>query len=156
MMHMKTCSKSKAGFSLIEILVVIMIISVLATVVVLNLLDAPDQGKKAATAASIKSLEVAVSSYNIANGLPTQAQGLNALINAPTIAPIPKNYPQGGYLSSTELPLDGWKRPFIYLTPARDGKTRYEIISYGADGEPGGEGYDADMSSAQPSTMAIN
>ena len=145
--------RRSAGFSLIEILVVIMIISVLAAVVTMNLISAPDQGKKAATEANMRNLMTAVQTYNLANGLPTQQQGLVALVNLPTIAPIPKNYPNAGYLSTTTLPKDGWGNDFIYLTPARDGRTSYEIISYGSDGEPGGEGFDADISSAIPDTF---
>lgn len=145
--------KSKSGFSLVEILVVLMIISILATVVTVNVLDTPDKGKRAATIANMKALETAVVSYNLANGLPTQQQGLQALVANPLLTPIPKNYPAGGYLGTRELPTDGWGNPFIYLTPGRDGKSRYEIISYGSDGQPGGEDFAADISSAHPNTF---
>ena len=148
--HLSSSAHRRAGFSLIEILVVIMIISVLAAVVAVNVLSTPNEGKRAATIANIKSLQTAVASYNVANGLPTQQQGLQALVDAPTTPPIPRNYPTGGYLSTATIPLDGWGNPFVYLIPARDGKTAYEIISYGADGEPGGEAFDADISSAYP------
>jgi len=154
-MRMKKMTLSRrSGFSLIEILVVIMIISVLATVVTISVLSTPNEGKKAATVANIKNLQTALESYSLANGLPSQNQGLQALVEEPTLAPVPKNWKQGGYLNTSVLPEDGWGNPFVYLIPARDGKTAYEIISYGADGEPGGTEFDADISSAVPTTFA--
>jgi len=145
--------KSKNGFSLVEILVVLMIISVLATVVTINVLTTPDKGKRAATIANMKVLQTAAVSYSLENGLPTQQQGLQALVERPLLAPIPETYPRGGYLDTRELPTDGWGNPFIYLVPGRDGKSRYEIISYGSDGQPGGEDFAADISSAHPDTF---
>ncbi len=67
--------------------------------------------------------------------------------------PTPAKYPGDGYLDTRELPTDGWGNPFIYLVPGRDGKSRYEIISYGSDGQPGGEDFAVDISSAYPDTF---
>ena len=78
--------------------------------------------------------------------IPTVNQGLEALAGRTSIAPIPRKFPQDPYLNRT--PADGWGNPFIYLVPGTGGRS-YEIISYGRDGEPGGEGEDADISSLQ-------
>lgn len=139
-----------AGFTLVEILVVIAIISLLAGVVLLNIAPQIGMGSQAAAKAQIEVLATALNSYRLANGFyPTQAQGLDALVTQPTQAPIPANFPDGGYLTSRTLPLDPWKRPFIYLIPGRQNEP-FEVISYGADGEPGGTGNNADISSAHP------
>jgi general secretion pathway protein G len=145
--------KSKSGFSLVEILVVLMIISILATVVTINVLSTPDKGKRAATIANMKVLQTAVVSYSLENGLPTQQQGLQALVAKPLLPPIPEKYDAAGYLDTLALPTDGWGHPFIYLTPGRDGKSRYEIISYGSDAQPGGEDFATDISSVHPDTF---
>jgi general secretion pathway protein G len=78
--------------------------------------------------------------------LPTLAQGLDALVAKPTLPPVPEHYPTDGYLPSTEVPPDPWGNAYIYLVPARSGKS-FEIISYGSDGEPGGENDAQDLSS---------
>ncbi len=142
--------QQRAGFTLVEILVVIAIISLLAGVVLLNIAPQIGQGSQATAKAQIEVLSTALNSYRLANGFyPTQAQGLEALVNQPTQAPVPQNYPDGGYLNSRTLPLDPWKRPYIYLIPGRQNEP-FEVISYGADGEPGGSGANADISSANP------
>lgn len=137
-----------AGFTLVEILVVIAIISLLAGVVVLNLAPQMGMGSQAAAKAQIQVLSSALNTYRMAHGqYPTQQQGLEALVRRPTREPIPASYPDGGYLNSRTVPLDPWKRPYIYLTPGRQGEP-FEVISYGADGEPGGSGANADLSSS--------
>ena len=121
-----------------------------AGVVLLNIAPQIGQGSQATAKAQIEVLSTALNSYRLANGFyPTQAQGLEALVNQPTQAPVPQNYPDGGYLNSRTLPLDPWKRPYIYLIPGRQNEP-FEVISYGADGEPGGSGANADISSANP------
>lgn len=137
------------GFTLVEVLVVIAIISLLAGVVLLNIAPQIGMGSQAAAKAQIQVLSSAVVTYRMAHGrYPTQPQGLEALVRKPEIEPIPENYPDGGYLNSRTLPLDPWKRPYIYLCPGRQ-REPFEIISYGADGEPGGTGANADISSAE-------
>ena len=140
----------RAGFTLVEILVVIAIISLLAGVVLLNIAPQIGMGSQAAAKAQIQVLSSACTTYRMAHGrYPTQAQGLEALVQKPTQEPIPENYPDGGYLSGRVVPPDPWKRPYVYLIPGRSGEN-FEILSYGADGEPGGSGADADVSSSIP------
>ena len=138
----------RAGFTLVEILVVIAIISLLAGVVLLNIAPQMGMGSQAAGKAQIQVLSSAVTTYRMAHGrYPTQQQGLDALVQKPAQEPIPQNYPDGGYLNGRTVPRDPWKRPYIYLIPGRQNEN-FEILSYGADGEPGGSGANADLSSA--------
>ena len=139
---------ARAGFTLVEILVVIAIISLLAGVVLLNIAPQIGMGSQAAAKAQIQVLSSAATTYRMAHGrYPTQQQGLEALVQKPSQEPIPENYPDGGYLSGRVVPPDPWKRPYLYLIPGRQDEN-FEILSYGADGEPGGSGADADVSSA--------
>ena len=138
----------RAGFTLVEILVVIAIISLLAGVVLLNIAPQIGMGSQAAAKAQIQVLSSAATTYRMAHGrYPTQQQGLEALVRKPAQEPIPENYPDSGYLSGRSVPLDPWKNPYIYLCPGRQNEP-FEILSYGADGEPGGSGADADVSSS--------
>lgn len=139
---------SRAGFTLVEILVVIAIISLLAGVVLLNIAPQIGMGSQAAAKAQIQVLSSAATTYRMAHGrYPSQQQGLEALVKKPDQEPVPQNYPEGGYLNSRNLPLDPWKRPYIYLCPGRQNEP-FEILTYGADGEPGGDSANADISSA--------
>ena len=138
----------RAGFTLVEILVVIAIISLLAGVVLLNIAPQIGMGSQAAAKAQIQVLSSAATTYRMAHGrYPTQQQGLEALVRKPAQEPIPENYPDSGYLSGRSVPLDPWKNPYIYLCPGRQNEP-FEILSYGADGEPGGSSADADVSSS--------
>ena len=138
----------RAGSTLEEILVVIAIISLLAGVVLLNVAPQIGMGSQAAAKAQIQVLSSAATTYRMAHGrYPSQPQGLEALVRKPTQEPIPENYPAGGYLSGRSVPADPWKNPYIYLCPGRQNEP-FEILSYGADGEPGGSGADADISSS--------
>ena len=137
-----------SGFTLVEILVVIAIISLLAGVVLLNIAPQIGMGSQAAAKAQIQVLSSAATTFRMAHGrYPSQQQGLEALVKKPDQEPVPQNYPDGGYLNSRNLPLDPWKRPYIYLCPGRQNEP-FEILTYGADGEPGGDGANADISSA--------
>ena len=141
-------SAHRAGFTLVEILVVIAIISLLAGVVLLNIAPQIGMGSQAAAKAQIQVLSSAITTYRMAHGrYPTQPQGLEALVRKPAQEPVPQNYPDGGYLSGRTVPLDPWKRPYLYIIPGRQNEN-FEILSYGADGEPGGSGANADISSA--------
>lgn len=136
----------RAGFSLIEVLVVIVIITVLATVVAVNLLGAPDDAKAAATRATIQNVKTALEKYHLDQGFfPSQQQGLGALVERASSAPAPKKWPEGGYLD--KLPADGWNAPLSFLVPGRNGR-RYEVFSLGKDGQVGGDGPNADISSS--------
>lgn len=142
--------RSKAGFTLIEVLVVIIIITILASFVTLNIVHKPSEARTAAAKLQVKELQSALQVYRAEQGrYPTQGQGLEALITKPTTEPVPPNYPADGYLSATSLPKDPWKNDFVYLAPGRKGEP-YEVISYGSNGEPGGEGDAADISSSDP------
>lgn len=137
-----------SGFTLVEILVVIAIISLLAGVVLLNIAPQIGMGSQAAAKAQIQVLSSAATTYRMAHGrYPTQQQGLEALVRKPAQEPIPENYPDSGYLSGRTVPTDPWKNAYIYLCPGRQNEP-FEILSYGADNEPGGSGADADVSSS--------
>lgn len=139
--------QQKAGFSLVEILIALVIIAILGAYVGLNLLGQTDEARVTAAKGQIVTLSAALNLYKAQQGqLPTQQQGLQALVEASTQNPVPKRFPEGGYLDSTTVPVDPWENPYGYLIPGRKGEA-FEIISYGADGELGGEGYDADLSS---------
>ena len=138
---------ARAGFTLVEILVVIAIISLLAGVVLLNVAPQMGLGSQAAAKSQIQVFSSAIDTYRMAHGrYPTQQQGLEALVRKPSQEPVPESYPDGGYLNGRNIPLDPWKRPYVYLCPGRQNEP-FEILSYGADGEPGGSGGDADLSS---------
>ena len=140
--------RREAGFTFLEILVTILIISILSGVVGLSVVRHLSQARMEAARAQIKTLQTALQIYRSEQGhYPTQEQGLMALCQKPTIEPIPRTYPEEGYLSSLQPPLDSWKREYIYLIPGRQGEP-FEVISYGSDGEPDGEKEAADLSSS--------
>ena len=144
---MKKTPPTRAAFTLIELLVVIAIMGILASVVVFNIANKPGEAKVEAARLQIKLLHAAADLYRADQGtLPTLAQGLDALARKPVHPPIPSRYPPDGYLSSDKVPLDPWNNKYIYLVPSPSGKS-FEIVSYGSDNEPGGEGHAADISS---------
>ncbi len=146
---MKTSNTQQAGFTLLEILVAVSIMMILAAVVGINIAGRTGEGRVARASADIKNLQTAIEMYRADNGrIPTPEQGLEALVRRPERQPVPNRYPEGGYLLSPRVPVDPWGRPYIYLVPGRRGE-RYEILSYGADGEPGGTGENAELSSSQ-------
>lgn len=139
----------QAGFSLVEILIAISIMVLLGTIVGIALNDLPTKGRYDAAKIQVNSFKTAIQLYIADNGMPpTQRQGLAALVTKPTDAPIPQKYKPNGYLDSREVPLDPWGNDYAYLVPGSNGEP-FEIICYGADGEVGGEGYDADISSTK-------
>jgi len=138
--------RKNAGFTLIEIMVVIVIIGLLATLVTINVLPRAEQAKRTKAVADIKTLESALELYKLDTGnYPTTDQGLKALTGKPTSGNVPRNYREGGYLNSSKVPLDPWHHEYLYIYPGSHGK--YDIVSYGRDGEAGGEGEDADITS---------
>ncbi|MEE4254483.1 MAG: type II secretion system major pseudopilin GspG [Desulfuromusa sp.] len=142
---MKKRFKDIQGFTLIEIMVVVVILGILASIVVPKLLDRPDQAKITKAQLDIKGLEESLGMFKLDNGFfPSTDQGLSALVTIPDTGRIPSKYPDGGYLK--KVPLDPWEGNYLYLSPGAHSKD-YDIISYGADGEPGGEGVDADINS---------
>ena len=144
-----TTKHGESGFTLVEILVVLAIISLLAGVVALNVAPQLNLGKEGKAKAQIQTLATALQTYAMAHGAhPTEAQGLQALVERPSLPPVPDNDPSGGYLQSRTLPRDPWGNPYVYLVPGRLGEA-FEIRTFGADGVEGGSGADADISSAR-------
>ncbi|MGB5985208.1 MAG: type II secretion system major pseudopilin GspG [Desulfobacterales bacterium] len=133
------------GFTLIELMIVVVILGILAMVVVPNVMDRPDEARQIKAGSDIKSLETALRLFKLDNGFyPTTEQGLQALVVKPTTGKIPKKWNKP-YLEKGKLPKDPWGNDFIYLSPGLHGD--YDIVSYGADGVPGGEGFDQDINS---------
>jgi general secretion pathway protein G len=140
--------RARSGFTLVEILVVVLIITVLAGLVAVNVIHAPGEARVAAARLDINQILTALDLYKMAQGqYPTQDQGLLALVEKPARDPVPRNYPADGYLKGRAVPKDPWGGEYIYLVPGRAGES-YEVISYGRDGEPGGTGDAADISSS--------
>ena len=144
-------SAARRGFTLLEILVVVLIITILATIVGVNVAKEPGKARAAAARAQLQTLRTALQLYRMEQGgFPTQEQGLNALCQKPTLPPVPERYPEGGYLDSRLVPIDPWGHEYVYLLPGSGGEP-YEIVSYGSDGEPEGVGEAADLSSVNVS-----
>jgi len=132
------------GFTLLEIMVVVVILGILAVLVVPKIISRPDEARVIAARQDIASLMQALKLYRLDNQrYPATEQGLQALAARPTTAPVPNNWKAGGYLE--RLPNDPWGNPYQYLNPGLHGEI--DILSFGADGAPGGEGNDADIGS---------
>lgn len=132
----------KRGFTLIEIMVVVVILGILAGIVVPRLLDRPEEARRTKAAVQIKSLEEALGLFKLDNGFyPSTEQGLQALVSKPDSGRIPTKYRAGGYIK--KVPKDPWENAYLYLAPGGHGD--FDLISYGPDGESGGEGDDADI-----------
>ena len=136
----KILSRRRRGFTLIEIMVVVVILGLLAALVVPRIGPQVAEAQRTAARTQISSIEQALEMYNMHNGFyPTTQQGLEALVKAPTTSPVPKRYQAGGYLQ--KVPEDPWGNPYIY----RNQNGHIQIISTGPDGEEGGEGTNADI-----------
>ena len=134
----------RRGFTLIEILVVIAVIAMLAALVAPNVFSHVGTAKDATARSQIELLGAALDAYRLDNGrYPSTDQGLEALQVQPSTDPLPSNW-RGPYLRKA-VPLDPWGFPFIYLSPGEVNPRGYDLLSLGADGEPGGEGEDADI-----------
>ena len=139
--------KNNKGFTLIEIMVVVIILGLLAGLVLPRILGQEEKAKFEATKVQIRSLEDALDSYKLDNGFyPTTDQGLESLIKKPESGRIPLKWRDGGYLKPARIPKDPWGKDYVYFSPGSEGR-EYEILSYGADNEPGGEGNNADIQS---------
>lgn len=137
--------KSQYGFTLIEIMVVVVILAVLGALVVPKILENVDKARVTRAQSDVRAIQTALDLYRLDNfKYPTTEQGLLALVKQP-VDPTITNYRSGGYLPA--LPKDPWNKPYQYVSPGADGRD-YEIVSFGRDGKPGGEGYDADISTA--------
>ncbi|GAA6131781.1 GspG family T2SS major pseudopilin variant XcpT [Halopseudomonas sabulinigri] len=132
---------AQRGFTLIEIMVVVVILGILAAVVVPRVMDRPDQARTTKAQSDIRALESALNLYRLDNfNYPTTEQGLDALVRMPTGQNAPRNWRTGGYLD--RLQKDPWGNDYQYQTPGRDGR-QFDLYSLGADGSPGGT--DANM-----------
>ena len=137
-------ARRQRGFTLIELMVVLVIIGVLAALIVPNVLDRADDARVTAARTDVNNLMQALKLYKLDNQrLPTAEQGLQALVAKPTSTPVPTNWKN--YLE--KLPMDPWGHAYQYVNPGVKGEI--DVFSYGADGQPGGEGKDADIGSWQ-------
>ena len=136
--------RGQRGFTLLEVMVVVVILGILAALVVPKIISRPDEARAVAARQDIASLMQALKLYRLDNQrYPTTEQGLQALLDKPTTSPIPPNWKPGGYIE--RLPKDPWGGAYQYLSPGVHGEI--DVFSYGADGAPGGDGNDADIGS---------
>lgn len=138
-------NRSCRGFTLIEIMVVVVILGILAALIVPRLLSRPDEAKVTKARVDMKGIEEALGLFKLDNGFyPSTEQGLEALVKKPETGRIPTKFSVDGYLK--KVPVDPWDNPYVYLSPGIHSRD-FDMISYGADGEPGGEDFDADINS---------
>ncbi len=129
-------NRNQRGFTLLEVMVVIVILGILASMVVPNLMGNKDTADQQKAISDIVALENALDMYRLDNGVyPTTDQGLDALVNKPTSSPEPRNYREGGYIR--RLPLDPWRNDYLLLSPGQNG--RIDIFTAGPDSTPGTE-----------------
>ena len=137
---------NERGFTLIELMVVIVILGILAGLIVPRIMGRPDEARQAKARIQLESLETALKLYKLDNGnYPNTEQGLQALVAPPAVGTLVKNWRQGGYLEKGKVPKDPWDNDFVYISPGAHGD--YDLTSRGADGEPGGEGKNKDINS---------
>ncbi|MFC1867509.1 type II secretion system major pseudopilin GspG [Thermodesulfobacteriota bacterium] len=135
---------NEGGFTLIEIMVVIIILGILASYVAVRLTGQTEEARRTQAIIQIKGLETALELYKLDSGsYPSTEQGLQALVEPPTVGKLPRKWREGGYLQKGKAPKDPWKNDYIYLSPGLHGD--FDIMSYGDDGEPGGEEKDKDV-----------
>lgn len=139
--------RNQKGFTLIEIMVVVIILGLLAGLVLPRIMGQEETAKIEAAKVQIRSLEGALDAFKLDNGFyPATDQGLDALIRKPEAGRIPNKWREGGYLKPARIPKDPWGKDFVYVSPGNEGRD-YEILSYGPDNEPGGDGSNADIES---------
>ncbi len=142
--HRRSCLSVNNGFTLLEIIVVVFILSLLVSIVAPRIIGRTDDAKIAEAKIQIRNLETALKLFKMDNGFyPDTQQGLESLIQIPAFGRIPQKYREGGYLEQKRIPMDPWGNPYLYVSPGLNGD--FDIISYGMDGKPGGEGKNADI-----------
>lgn len=142
----RNVNKDARGFTLIEVLVVITILTILAALIVPRIMDRPDQARVVAARNDVRAIEAALNLYRLDNGVyPTTEQGLSALVQKPASGNVPRNWTKP-YLD--RVPKDPWQNDYQYLSPGLHGEI--DVWSQGSDGQPGGEGYAADIGSWSP------
>jgi general secretion pathway protein G len=135
-------ARGEGGFTLLEILVVVVILGILASIIVPKIMRRPEEARRTKAIVDIKAIETALNLYRLDNGVyPSTEQGLEALVEKPTTGVIPRDWKEGGYLD--KVPKDPWGNPFVYLSPGIH--KEFDLVSYGSDGVEGGEGKDADI-----------
>jgi general secretion pathway protein G len=136
------------GFTLIELMVVIVILGILAGLIVPRIMGRPEEARRTKAQIQMESIETALQLYKLDNGVyPTTEQGLQSLVEAPTVGQLPRAWREGGYLAKGRVPKDPWGNDYVYLSPGVHDEDGFDIMSYGSDGEPGGEGKDKDINS---------
>lgn len=132
------------GFTLIELMVVMVILGILAGLIVPRIMDRPEEARRTKAAIQIQSIEQALKLYKLDNGqYPSTEQGLQALVEAPSVGRLARKWREGGYLDKGKVPQDPWGNEFVYISPGLH--SDFDMMSYGPDNEPGGEGADADV-----------
>ncbi|MCF8084188.1 MAG: type II secretion system major pseudopilin GspG [Deltaproteobacteria bacterium] len=132
------------GFTLIELMVVIVILGILAGLIIPRIMGRPEEARRMKATVQLESIETALRLYKLDNGsYPSTEQGLQALVEPPQVGEIPRAWREGGYLEKGKVPKDPWGNEYIYLCPGIQGE--YDLMSYGADGQPGGEGKNRDV-----------
>ena len=136
--------KDSRGFTLIEIMVVIIILGILAVYIGPKIMGRPEEARRTKAKVDIAALETALKLYKLDSGIyPSTEQGLQALVEKPESGVVPNKWRDGGYLDKNKVPKDPWGNDFVYLSPGVHGD--FDIISYGTDGVPGGEGQNMDI-----------
>lgn len=134
------------GFTLIELMVVIVILGILAGLIIPRIMGRPEEARRMKAVIQMEGLETALRLYKLDNGTyPSTEQGFQALVEAPTVGELPRAWREGGYLEKGKVPKDPWGNDYVYLSPGLHGD--YDLISYGPDGEPGGEDKNEDINS---------
>ncbi|MGD9947569.1 MAG: type II secretion system major pseudopilin GspG [Desulfobulbus sp.] len=135
---------NNCGFTLIELMVVMVILGILAGLIVPRIMDRPEEARRTKAAVQIQSIEQALKLYKLDNGqYPTTEQGLQALVDPPAVGNLAKKWRTGGYLEKGKVPKDPWDNDFLYICPGLHGD--FDLSSYGPDAQSGGEGKDADI-----------
>ena len=144
---MGRCIRNKAGFTLIELMVVIIILGLLAAIVMPRIVGETDKARYGAAQAQMRILEDALKRYKLDNGVfPTTEQGLESLVRKPSVGFLPRGWPEGGYLDKQEIPRDPWGNAYIYVSPGQHSPD-YDIKSLKTDSTEGNEDYNADIES---------
>ncbi|MBF0338279.1 MAG: type II secretion system major pseudopilin GspG [Nitrospirae bacterium] len=135
-----------SGFTLLEVIVVVFILSLLAAVVAPRIIGRTDDARITEAKVQIRNLETALKLFKLDNGFyPSTDQGIDALVNKSQTGKLPGKYRDDGYMEQKKIPLDPWGNPYVYISPGLHGD--YDLFSYGADGQEGGEGKNKDIQS---------
>jgi general secretion pathway protein G len=144
---MNRLTRNNTGFTLIELMVVIIILGLLAAIVMPRVVGQTDRARYEQAKVQMRILEDSLKRYKLDSGVfPSTEQGLEALVRQPSTGTLPRNWQEGGYLDKPEIPIDPWGNQYIYISPGQYGPD-YDLKSFGADGLEGGEDYDADIES---------